>query len=93
MNIKVTPPVLIAMSETTATRQKLGEYDVTPVCRNLKIYLECIKTPKLHFSEDRRYFSGVRDLAFASIRISSVPFRKSNGTSFVRKGKGTSEAV
>ena len=70
MNNKVTPPVLIAMSETTATRQKLGEYDVTPVCRNLKIYSECIKTPKLHFSEDRRYFSGVRDLAFASIWIS-----------------------
>ena len=96
METKCSVPYWLHMSETTTTREKLGAayyYVVTPACCNLKIYSECNETPKLHLSEDRRYFSGVRDLAFASIRISSAPFRKSNGTSFVRKGRGTSEAV
>ena len=35
-----------------------------PACRNLKIYSTSKETPKLHLPKDRRYFSGVRDLAF-----------------------------
>ena len=86
-------PVDLLLGSNKSTGKETGKMHLCAACRNLKIYSACNETPKLHLSEDRRYFSGVRDLAFASIRISSAPFRKSNGTSFVRKGRGTSEAV
>ena len=63
METRCSVPYWLRMSKTT-TREKLGAYDVMPACRNLKIYSTSKETPKLHLPKDRRYFSGVRDLAF-----------------------------
>ena len=81
-------PILhwLHISKTPTTRKKPGAYDVMPACHNLKIYSACNETPKLHLSKDRRYFSGVRDLAFASIRIFSS-FQKIQWNKFCPKGK------
>ena len=69
-----------------STGQETGKIHLCAACHNLKIYSACNETPKLHFSEDRRYFSGVRDLAFASIWI-SYSFQKIQWNKFCPKGK------